>query len=74
LTRRFSWSNIKKNVIAINPGITNIKRTVFRALRPAVVNAANDNAPKSPDPPVPEDQVETTFLYNKQALQNTYSI
>lgn len=60
--RGFAWSSTKKKVIAINAGTTSINKTVFRALRPAVVKAANDNAPKSPDPPVPDDQVETTFL------------
>lgn len=60
------WSSIKKNVIAIKTGTININRTVFRALRPAVVRAANDNAPKRPDPPVPDDQVDTTFLDNIQ--------
>ena len=55
-----------KNVIAIKTGTTNIRRTVLRALKPAVVNAAKDNAPRTPDPPVPEDQVDTTFLNDKE--------
>jgi hypothetical protein len=53
---------MRKNVTARSTGIISISRTVLRALRPAVVKAANDNEPKSPDPPVPEDQVDTTFL------------
>lgn len=56
------WSSIKKKVNAISTGTISINNTVLRALSPLVVNAAKDNAPNSPDPPVPDDQVETTFL------------
>ena len=46
----------------IKTGTTNINRTVVRGVNPIEVNAANDKAPKRPDAPVPDDQVEMTFL------------
>jgi hypothetical protein len=53
---------MKKKEIAISTGTINIKRTVFLGVRPAEVKAAKESAPKRPEPPVPDDQVETTFL------------
>lgn len=39
-----------------------MSRTVFRGLKPAAVRAAYDKEPNKPEPPVPDDQVEITFL------------
>ena len=36
---------------------------MFLGVKPAEVKAAKESAPKRPEPPVPDDQVETTFLY-----------
>jgi hypothetical protein len=63
LGRLVSCSRIKKKEIAIRTGTISIKRTVFLGVRPAEVKAAKESAPKRPEPPVPDDQVETTFLY-----------
>lgn len=46
----------------MSTGIISIKRTVFLGLRPLVVRTAYDKAPKTPEPPVPDDHVDTTFL------------
>ena len=60
-----------KNVTAMRTGMTSISCTVLRGLRPAVVSAAYDREPKSPEPPVPDDQVETTFLQMKTYMNQS---
>jgi len=61
-------SNIKKKVTDIIIGTTSINKTVVRGVIPADVMAAYDTAPKRPDAPVPDDQVETTFLKIKSII------
>lgn len=67
-----SCSKMKKNVMAISTGTISIRRTVFLALRPALVRAAKDSAPNSPDPPVPDDHVDTTFLKPNNFLKKNH--
>ena len=59
---------MKKNVTAINTGTINMSRTVFLGLTPAAVSAAYDKEPNNPLPPVPDDQVEITFLKKKEMI------
>ena len=49
-------------MMAIVAGTISMSNTVFLGVRPAEVNAAYDMAPKTPAAPVPDDQVEITFL------------
>ena len=60
---------MKKKEIAISTGTISIRRTVFLGVKPAEVKAAKESAPKRPEPPVPDDQVETTFLYKYSLKQ-----
>ena len=62
LGRLLSCSRIKKNVTNMITGTISMRRTVLLGLSPAEVKAAKESEPKRPDPPVPDDQVETTFL------------
>lgn len=46
-------------------GTTNMSSTAERGESPAEVNTAKLTEPKSPAAPVPDDQVDTTFLATK---------
>ena len=63
------WSSMSQKVAAWIIGTNNITKSVALELKNNV-SPAYDSAPITPAPPVPDDQVDITFLKMEMFLKN----